>query len=95
MERDLISIITINYNSYSETFELLDSLKKYLSGNNYDYEVIVVDNASMGDDYYLIKEKYTWVKVVRSNENLGFSGGNNLGIVAARGKYFFLLIMIL
>ena len=54
-------------------------------------EVIVVDNASKEDEATLIEHRYPQVKVIRSKENLGFAGGNNLGIQAAQGKYLFFL----
>ena len=52
-------------------------------------EVIVVDNASAKDEATAIENKYNYVKVIRSNKNLGFAGGNNLGIQAAQGNYLF------
>ncbi len=54
-------------------------------------EVIVVDNASKEDEASTISEKYPHVKVIRSNQNLGFAGGNNLGIKEAQGKYILLI----
>ena len=54
-------------------------------------EVIVVDNASIKDEATEIENKYPHVKVIRSDKNLGFAGGNNLGIRAAHGKYIFFL----
>lgn len=54
-------------------------------------EVIVVDNASKKDEATVIEQRYPQVKVIRSHENLGFAGGNNLGIQAAQGKYLFFL----
>ena len=54
-------------------------------------EVIVVDNASKEDEASIISEHYPQVKVVRNSENLGFAGGNNLGIKEARGKYILLI----
>ena len=54
-------------------------------------EVIVVDNASTQDDAYIIEQRYPQVTVIRSKENLGFAGGNNLGIQAAHGKYLFFI----
>lgn len=86
---DLISIITINYNCYLETCNFLDSIKKSLPPcSDYNYEVIVVDNASIGNDVILLKEKYPWVKVISSETNRGFSGGNNLGIANSSGNYY-------
>lgn len=55
------------------------------------YEIIVVDNASREDEAAKIHELYPTVISIRSNENGGFSGGNNIGIRAAKGKYIFLI----
>lgn len=52
-----------------------------------DMEVIVVDNASKQDEASIISERYPKVKVISSSTNLGFAGGNNLGIKEANGKY--------
>ena len=82
-----ISIITINYNGVKNTCELIDTLPL----EDESIEVIVVDNASKEDEATLIEQRYPQVKVIRSKENLGFAGGNNLGIQAARGKYLFFL----
>ena len=80
------SIITINYNGLSDTCALIDSLPM---GD--DMEIIVVDNASHADEATLIEQRYPQVKLIRSDRNIGFAGGNNLGIRAARGKYLFFL----
>ena len=82
-----LSIITINYNGVKNTCELIETLP--LEDNS--IEVIVVDNASKEDDAIIIERRYPQVKVIRSKENLGFAGGNNLGIKAAHGKYLFFI----
>ncbi len=82
-----VSIITINYNGLKDTCELMDTLPL----EDDSIEVIVVDNASKEDEATQIEQRYPQVKVIRSNENLGFAGGNNLGIQAAQGKYLFFL----
>ena len=58
---------------------------------NDEMEVIVVDNASKQDEASIISERYPQVKVIRSSKNLGFAGGNNLGIKEAKGKYLLLI----
>ena len=83
----LLSIITINYNGLKNTCELIDTLP--LKDNS--IEVIVVDNASFQDEATIIEAQYPQVKVIRSKDNLGFAGGNNLGIKAAQGKFIFFL----
>ena len=54
-------------------------------------EVIVVDNASKDDEAIIIEQRYPQVTVIRSKANLGFAGGNNLGIQASHGKYLFFI----
>ena len=82
-----LSIITINYNGLKDTCELIETLPL----DDESIEVIVVDNASKEDEATVIEQRYPPVKVIRSKENLGFAGGNNIGIKAARGKYLFFI----
>ena len=81
-----LSIITINYNGFNDTCALIDSIPF-----NDNMEVIVVDNASQEDEATVIQQKYPQIKVIQSDKNLGFAGGNNIGIKAAQGKYIFLI----
>jgi len=85
----VLSIITVNYNGLTDTIELIDSLVKHIASVN--FEIIVVDNASRVDEAEVIREKYPDVITIRSDRNLGFSGGNNLGILKAKGTYIFLI----
>jgi len=78
-----ISIITVNYNGMRDTGELIESLQK---NSSLSYEIIVVDNASRANEAVLLQEKYPHIISIRSEENLGFSGGNNLGIYHAKGN---------
>ena len=81
-----LSIITINYNGVKDTCELIDSITF-----NSNIEVIVVDNASTQNEANIISERYPHVKVIRSIQNLGFAGGNNIGIKEAKGKFILLI----
>lgn len=81
-----LSIITVNYNGLKDTCALIDSITF-----NEDMEVIVVDNGSKVNEASLLQKRYPDVKAVRSDRNLGFAGGNNLGIKAAKGKYVYLI----
>ena len=82
-----LSIITVNYNGLEDTCSLIDTIPF----DELSLEVIVVDNASYQDEASVIAERYPQIKVIRSNQNLGFAGGNNLGIKEAKGKYLFLV----
>ena len=81
-----LSIITINYNGLEDTCALIETIPF-----NDKMEVIVVDNASINDDASEIEKRYPRVKVIRSDKNLGFAGGNNLGIQASTGNCIFLV----
>ncbi|GAB2698069.1 glycosyltransferase family 2 protein [Mucilaginibacter koreensis] len=84
-----VSIITINFNQSFVTEQLLNSIA---ATNTYtDIEIIVVDNASKINSIPEWKNKYPDIKFIRSEKNLGFAGGNNLGIAAATGNYLFLV----
>lgn len=82
-----VSIITVNFNHSHVTDAMLDSL---FAKNTYaPTEIIVVDNGSTVNPVPAWKAKYPTVKFIRSEQNLGFAGGNNVGIKAATGDYLF------
>lgn len=84
----LVSIVTLNWNQAAVTCDLLDSLK----GVTYPrVEAIVVDNGSEARDVALLAAYDPHMHLVRSPTNLGFTGGNNLGMRQARGEYVLLL----
>ena len=83
----VLSIITINYNGVKDTCELIETLPL----DDTSIEVIVVDNASKHNEAAQIEQRYPQVKVIHSDCNLGFAGGNNLGIQVALGKYLFFI----
>ncbi|MEG1736644.1 MAG: glycosyltransferase family 2 protein [Odoribacter sp.] len=80
----MVSIITVNYNGYKDTCELIQSLYKY---EDYPFEIIVVDNASPSGDGKLLKDTFPDLQIVCSDKNIGFAGGNNLGYQYAQGEY--------
>jgi hypothetical protein len=84
-----ISFITVNYNGLAHTRELLLSMKRYLAGFN--YEVIVVDNGSYSDETLSLRSDFPEYVFIRSEKNLGFAGGNNLGINESTGRYIMLI----
>lgn len=86
----LISVIIVNYNGKTFLQHCLDSvLNQSLAKSK--YEIIVVDNNSSDNSVSFIKRNFPQIKLVESSENLGFAGGNNLGVTHAQGKYIVLL----
>ncbi|WP_141431118.1 glycosyltransferase family 2 protein [Bacillus sp. 03113] len=91
------AIILLNWNAYQDTFECLKSLELL---NYSSFHIFLVDNDSQDDSFDLLKEDYRAgifdlnISFIQSGSNLGFAGGNNVGIKAAieRGfEYFWLL----
>ncbi|OGD92749.1 hypothetical protein A2697_01135 [Candidatus Curtissbacteria bacterium RIFCSPHIGHO2_01_FULL_41_44] len=78
MDQLKIAIIVLNYNGIRATLECLDSLRR-LKKDNYQVEIILVDNNS-NDGSHEAFSKIKDVHFIRSEENLGYTGGNNLGI---------------
>jgi GT2 family glycosyltransferase len=84
-----LSIIIINYNTFQLTSNCIASLKEKLL--EVEYEIILVDNASTECKPDLFKEKFPFIHLIKSPTNTGFTGGNNLGVEAAKGEYLLLL----
>jgi GT2 family glycosyltransferase len=87
-KQPLVSLITINYNSLKVTTEMLDSVRKLSYPN---LEVIVIDNASIESPESRLKKEYPEIIFIRSDENIGFSGGNNLGIQVSKGEFLYFI----
>ena len=83
-----LSIITVNYNGFADTVQLIESIQTHLA---IPYELIVVDNGSMADEADMLKHQFPNIKVIRSDRNLGFAGGNNLGIEHATADFLFFI----
>lgn len=84
-----VSVIIVNYNTCKLLDNCLESIYRYTK--DISFEIIVVDNASTDGSQQMIKSKYSWVKLIESNENLGFGRANNLGFKHSIGRNIFLL----
>jgi len=78
------SLIIVNYNGRDDVDRCLRSLGQ---DGEADYEVILVDNASSDGSAEHVSAYYPQVRLIRSESNLGFGAGNNLGAAQARGEY--------
>jgi GT2 family glycosyltransferase len=77
----LVQIVVLNYNGKSH---LKYSLPSILSTNYSNYEVVVVDNDSSDGSIKYVEEKFPSVELVQLDENRGWAGGNNVGVMYAR-----------
>lgn len=86
--KPLVSVITVNFNGAALTEALVESLRRHVT---LPLEIIVVDNGSREDEAKLLQARYPELRTIRSERNLGFAGGNNLGMQVATGEYLLLL----
>ncbi|KQS32320.1 glycosyltransferase family 2 protein [Pedobacter sp. Leaf194] len=84
-----VSIVTVNFNQHQVNLDFLNSLKQ--NPSRYDVEVVFVDNGSKEEFEQEYKSIYPELIYIRCNKNLGFAGGNNVGIKKATGDYLLLL----
>lgn len=84
----LYSIVIVNYNGRHHLEDCLGSLRKQTYQN---FEVVLVDNASTDGSREYVRKKYPEVRLVEARENLGFTGGNNLGLRFTKGDWIVFL----
>lgn len=95
MAMNNFAIVILNYNTYDDTIVCVNSIKQFTTASS--YKVYIVDNASPDKSGKKLAETFAndeRVSVLISEKNLGFSGGNNIGIRAAlkdNFEYVFLL----
>ena len=84
-----VSIIFVNYKTPEMTVRAIRAAQASAAGLS--HEILVVDNGSGDGSVSHIREACPEVKLIESKENLGFSGGNNLALREAKGRYLLLL----
>jgi GT2 family glycosyltransferase len=86
-----VSIILLNWNSYDVTEDCLLSLREL---NYQNVEVVLVDNGSTDGSVEEISRNFPELRLIKNDKNLGFTGGNNVGIrdVLDRGTDYILLL---
>lgn len=84
-----LSIIIVNWNVRDLLAACLRSIETYHGALR--LEVIVVDSASQDDSVAMVRRDFPTVKLLAQSENVGFVGGNNIGLAEATGRYLLLL----
>jgi len=72
-----VFIIVLNWNGKDDTLECLDSLQKLDYQN---FEIVVVDNGSTDGSENVIRSSFPSVRFLQTGKNLGYAGGNNVGM---------------
>ena len=82
MEQPDVSVVVVSWNARDHIEQCLESVG--------DRDVIVVDNGSTDGTVEFVRERFPFVRLIEQG-NVGMGGGNNTGMRAAEGRYFFLL----
>lgn len=84
----VVSIVIVSWNGRQHLAECLGA---GAAQQGVDSETILVDNGSSDGTAEYVRSMFPWVRLVVLPENRGFAGGNNAGVLAARGRYVALL----
>ena len=86
-----VVVIILNWYGREDTLECLASVKQI---DYVNYEMIVVDNGSSDESVYAISKQYSDIVILQTGKNLGYAGGNNVGIrwSLERGADYVLLL---
>jgi GT2 family glycosyltransferase/tetratricopeptide (TPR) repeat protein len=88
----LVSVVVLTYNNWEYTKACLFSVRRWSDYPN--LEIIVVDNASTDQTPGKLRDlarQDDRIQVILNDANLGFAGGNNVGLRVARGEFVILL----
>ena len=90
-----VSFVTVSYNNYEITSNYVASIKFMRGYENFVDKIVIVDNCSNDDDYYQLKknlEEEPKVIIIRSNKNVGYSKGINIGLeYLSNEKYSYII----
>ena len=87
-----LTAIVLNFNGLKDTIQCIRSLKKCHSGP-YKLNIVVVDNGSDNKNVTSLSQ-INDITLIRNDKNLGYSGGNNIGIKYALEKYSDLILLL-
>ncbi len=90
MDKDFL-IILLNYNNWQDTYECIGSLKR---NNINDTNILVIENCSIDESFEKLSSAFPHIKILRMDKNLGFTGGNNVGIkYAVNNNYNYAILL--
>lgn len=91
VKNGLVYIVIINWNGWRDTMQCIDSLRKLTYPL---YRVVVIDNGSTDESVSKLQACVPYIDLIKTGKNLGFSGGNNVGIrwaIEQKASYVLLL----
>ncbi len=85
----MLSVLIVSWNTRDLLRACLSSLQRNLGA--IEHEIIVVDCASSDESAKMVEREFPLVRLLASNENLGFARGNNLAFERSSGEWIWLL----
>lgn len=73
----LVYIVVLNYRNFADTVECVRSLERLVYRN---FKIVVVDNGSPNESEEVLRRAFPHHTVLQSGANLGYAGGNNVGL---------------
>src|SRR4051812_1606009 len=86
-----LSVIILNWNGKNDTLACLESLQQTTGPA---FNIVVVDNGSSDDSVTAIRDRFPQIALLQTGENLGYAGGNNVGIEYALAQKADLLLLL-
>lgn len=88
---DKVAVILVNFNGEKYCQKCINSIMKQTYP---EVDIVFVDNASIDNSVSMVKNEFPKVKIITLKENMGFTGGNNIGIKEAirKGSDYLLLL---
>lgn len=84
-----VSIVIVSYNNFKMLKQCIESICKY--SQEFEYEIIVVDNNSTEGPIERILSQYKNVKLIKNNKNVGFAAANNQALKICNCSYVLFL----
>ena len=72
-----VTIVILNWNGYTDTIECVASVLRMAYQN---FDIVVVDNGSTDESVANIRAHFPQLRILETGRNLGYAGGNNVGI---------------
>ena len=91
MDYPKVFIVILNWNGYKDTVEGVESLQQISYPN---FEILIVDNGSTDNSEEKLKRKFPDLKILQAGSNLGYAGGNNVGIRFALSQCAELILIL-
>jgi GT2 family glycosyltransferase len=88
IDKKKVSVIILNFNGKKYLDKCLETITNQTYSN---YEVIVFDNASYDNSVEYVKKFYPWIKIIRSDKNLGYAQANNEAVKQVNGDFILFL----